>query len=159
MYLNKKKLTIGLIILLCFIAGSLIFVYKVSNPAETSEGMIYDSNAVDWDDTVTDEEVSDGIAIPGYASIYFPKGETEIQMTLPNPEENTCLFKYELYINDESEPIASTDLIEPGKAVETITLTEALSEGNYKLQIKILTYTEDFVPLNNALVKTDLTVE
>ena len=80
-------------------------------------------------------------------------------LTLYNPEKNTCLFRFELYLEDQEEMIASTGLIEPGKAVQEITLAHALPAGNYTLNIKVDTYTADTqMPLNNALVQAELCV-
>lgn len=131
-----------------------------NKPLTESGGLILDEDAQPYDpsaDLVADNV--NGIAIPGYGDIYFPADETTVQLTLYNPEKNNCLFRFELYIDDNTEPIASTDLIEAGKAVESITLSHPLQAGEYTLGIKVLPYTvENYTALNNALVRAKLYV-
>ena len=80
-------------------------------------------------------------------------------MTLYNPAQNACLFQFALYLEGEEEPIASTGLIQPGKAVQEITLARPLAPGDYTLNIQVNTYTSDMqTALNNAFVKAELRV-
>lgn len=159
--MNKKKISkLLLVMALALLLIVLIGVgYGYLNREKTQGGMILDENAEQYDPEASLETDGNGIAIPGYGVIYFPENETDVQITLYNPEQNTCLFQFELYIDDESQPIASTDLVEPGKAVSEVTLSRALEAGTYTLSIKVLTYAVDtFAPLNNAMVRTQLSV-
>ena len=119
-----------------------------------------DKNASEWDGSSLENLNSQqGIKIPGYGTIYFPADETDVSITLYNPEDNECYFQFELYIDGESEPVASTGAVEPGSAVTEVTLSRPLEAGTYQLDIKINTYTLDgLTPLNDAVVSTDLTV-
>lgn len=159
---KKKKIWIvisAIVLVLLILAG--VFLFRgCQNQESGSGGMIFDPNAEPYDPSsdIAADHVS-GIAIPGYGNIYFPSDETTVQITLYNPEKNDCLFRFELYIDDENEPIASTELIEPGKAVQTVTLSRPLTKGEYSLNIKVLPYTkDDLTPLNNALVYAKLYV-
>lgn len=161
--MNKRKVLGGLafivLILLFVTLGGLIYSCRTDDASQESGGMILDDSAKPYDPAEAMATDSSGIAIPGYSTVYFPENETSVQMTLYNPEQNTCLFKFELYIDEESEPIASTDLIEAGKAVENITLSRPLAAGEYDLYIKVLPYTTDtYTALNNALVRAELCV-
>lgn len=155
-------------IVLCIIAVALLLISIVGivhscqnwGTTQASGGMILDYNAEPY--VPSDSLVSDsakGIDIPGYGDVYFEAEETTVQLTLYNPAQNNCLFRFELYIDDNTEPIASTNLIESGKAVHTVTLSKPLQEGEYTLNIKVMTYTvEDHTALNNALVRAKLHV-
>lgn len=161
--MKKKKITaIASIFAIILLAIAIIGLFHSCDDEnlQANGGMILDSAAESYDpkvDITTNSD--DGIAIPGYGTIYFPENETDIQITLYNPKKNTCLFKFELYIDDEATPIATTDLVEPGKAVQNVKLERPLKIGEYKLNIKVLTYAADtYTPLNNALVYADLYV-
>ena len=101
-----------------------------------------------------------GIKIPGYGEITVPAGETTWKITLANPEENTCYFKYTVTIDDSENPIYESDLIEPGKAVREFDVTEPLEAGDYEIHLNISTYAmdEELTPLNGAVVKAVLHV-
>ena len=81
-------------------------------------------------------------------------------ITLANPEENTCYFKYTVTIDDSETPIYESDLIEPGKAVREFEVTEPLEAGDYEIHLNISTYAmdEELTPLNGAVVKAVLHV-
>lgn len=161
--MKKRKTVLLSILALILVLVSIIgLVHSCQNnkPSTESGGLILDENAYPYDPSanlVADN--ANGIAIPGYGDIYFPADETTVQITLYNPEKNNCLFRFELYIDDNTEPIASTDLIEAGKAVDSITLSHPLRAGEYTLNIKVLPYTvESHTALNNALVRAKLYV-
>lgn len=162
---QKRRIVLSILALIA-VAALLIAVIGLVHSCQNSEetplggGLILDLDAEPYEpsaDLSTDG--SNGIAIPGYGDVYFPAGKKDVQITLYNPEQNDCLFRFELYIDDRTEPIAATDLIEAGKAVQTVTLSESLDAGEYTLAIKVLPYTvEEHVPLNNALVRAKLYV-
>lgn len=159
---KKKQILTAAVIVLLLCIGVSVFVLLLKNhsTAPVQGGFTLDTNAQDYTPSVQlPSSGKEGIAIPGYSTVYFPEGETTVPLTLYNPEKNTCLFRFELYLEDQEETIASTGLIEPGKAVQEITLAHALPAGNYTLNIKVDTYTADTqMPLNNALVKAALCV-
>ena len=159
---KKKQILIAAAIVLLLCVGVSVFVLLLKNhsAAPVQDGFTLDANAHDYTPSVElPSSEKEGIAIPGYSTVYFPEGETTVPLTLYNPEKNACLFRFELYLEDQEEMIASTGLIEPGKAVQEITLARALPAGNYTLNIKVDTYTADTqMPLNNALVKAALCV-
>lgn len=158
--MSKRKIAICSSVLIVIAILIIILLMRGCNASDSQAGgMTYDENAHDYTVSLPVADTN-GIAIPGYSTVYFPSGEKNVPMTLYNPDKNTCLFQFELYINDETEPIAETGLIEPGKAVESVVLSRALKSGNYKLKIKVNTYTDDgqLTPLNNALVSAELCV-
>ena len=120
-----------------------------------------EEGAEDWDGEMKDmSEGQTGIKIPGYGEITVPTGETTWKITLANPEENTCYFKYTVTIDDSETPIYESDLIEPGKAVREFEVTEPLEAGDYEIHLNISTYAmdEELTPLNGAVVKAVLHV-
>ena len=80
-------------------------------------------------------------------------------MTLYNPEENDCYFVFSLYLDEETEPLYTSDYVQPGMAIQEVTLSRGLEAGEYALYIKMETYDpETQTAGNGASVKTALTV-
>ena len=137
----------------------LTFGTRRENP--DGKGIVLEEGAEDWDGEMKDmSEGQTGIKIPGYGEITVPTGETTWKITLANPEENTCYFKYTVTIDDSETPIYESDLIEPGKAVREFEVTEPLEAGDYEIHLNISTYAmdEELTPLNGAVVKAVLHV-
>ena len=154
---NKRAVILSIIALVLIGAGYfwLDGIVKETN----QQGVVFDDNAKEYTPVDLVNNSEEGIAIPGYSTICFPEGEKRVEITLYNPEKNNCLFGFELYIDGKENPIATTGLVEPGKAVQNVELNEPLQAGNYKLKIKVNTYTIDTKSkLNNAIVYTDLQV-
>ena len=161
---NRKKrqwiiLAAVLVILAAAVGLFLTFGTRRENP--DGKGIVLEEGAEDWDGEMKDmSEGQTGIKIPGYGEITVPAGETTWKITLANPEENTCYFKYTVTIDDSETPIYESDLIEPGKAVREIEVTEPLEAGDYEIHLNISTYAmdEELTPLNGAVVKAVLHV-
>ena len=104
---------------------------------------------------------SDGIAIPGYSTIYLDAGSTEAEVNLTNPEENNVYFEISFYLPETDETIYTSKLIEPGQSLYNIDLDKALDEGEYDLTVKYATYAmdENYTPMNGAEVNCKLVVE
>ena len=161
--MKERKAALLPILALIFIlmsAISLVHIYQNHTLSPESGGLVFDRNAQPYDPSAGfDADGANGIAIPGYGNVYFPADETRVQLVLYNPEKNNCLFRFELYIDDDTKPIAATGLIEAGKAVESVTLSRPLKTGEYTLNIKVFPYTvENHTALNNALVRSKLYV-
>ena len=161
---NRKKrqwiiLAAVLVILAAAVGLFLAFEFGKNNP--DGKGIVLEEGAEDWDGEMKDmSEGQTGIKIPGYGEITVPAGETTWKITLANPEENTCYFKYTVTIDDSETPIYESDLIEPGKAVREFEVTEPLEAGDYEIHLNISTYAmdEELTPLNGAVVKAVLHV-
>lgn len=118
-----------------------------------------DADATAWDDSAVAVSAGEGIRIPGYGTVYFPKNSTEVQLTLYNPKENNCYFIFELCLEGEEQPLYTSGYVEPGKAITQFSLNEGLDAGTYSLYIKIRPYDmQTQMLLNNAVVKTQLIV-
>lgn len=164
--ITKKQLIIIIIIILLLIAAGVFIGLNWSKwfenkDAETTGGsqMEIDSDAGDWNG----EELADaggaaeGIKIPGYPSITIAKDSKDVTVALLNPEGNPCYFVFELVLKDTDETLYTSKLVPPGQAITNITLSRALSEGEYNATIKISTYSlEDQSPMNGANVETVL---
>ena len=142
-------------------AAGLFLAFGISRDTPDGKGIVLDEGAEDWDGEMKDmSEGQTGIKIPGYGEITVPAGETTWKITLANPEENTCYFRYTVTIDDSETPIYESDLIEPGKAVREFEVTEPLEAGDYEIHLNISTYAmdEELTPLNGAVVKAVLHV-
>lgn len=71
------------------------------------------------------EKLTDTIAIPGFAQLNLKAGTCEQNVALSNPAQNFCYFKISLLLEDGTV-IWVSELIEPGKQSEAITLLQSL---------------------------------
>ena len=160
---TKKSSKIIVILAVCaaVIVAALASVYVIRNnqQAASAKGRVVADNTSEWDGSLQDNsEGQQGIKIPGYGDITMQADTNTWQMSLVNPEGNTCYFKYSLEIADTDEILYESDLIEPGKAITEFQVQKTLEQGDYTLYINVNTYTMDdsLSPLNGAQVKTTL---
>ena len=169
---RHPKIVIAAAVLLIAFGFLLAGLLLNHGPAQegSSPNAVVDANAEDWDGNLDDNAVgkgnpdADSIAIPGYPKIYLPAGETEVSVTLGNPEGNPCYFTYTMVLlNDEgneTETLYTSQQIPPGQAVKSITLNRGLEKGEYSAMLKISTaHLETQGAMNGANVKTTLIVE
>ena len=69
--------------------------------------------------------------IPGFSELHFKAGQTEQNMTVPNPPQNFCWFKVSLVLEDGTV-LWTSNLIAPGEESEQVVLNEPLEKGEYK---------------------------
>ncbi|OUN34337.1 hypothetical protein [Lachnoclostridium sp. An76] len=161
---NRKKrqwIILAAVLVILAAAAGLFLTFGTRRENPDGKGIVLEEGAEDWDGEMKDmSEGQTGIKIPGYGEITVPAGETTWKITLANPEENTCYFKYTVTIDDSENPIYESDLIEPGKAVREFDVTEPLEAGDYEIHLNISTYAmdEELTPLNGAVVKAVLHV-
>ena len=77
------------------------------------------------------EKLTDSIDIPGFGELHFKAGQTEQNMTVPNPPQNFCWFKVSLVLEDGTV-LWTSDLIAPGEESEQVVLNEPLEKGEYE---------------------------
>lgn len=171
--IGKKTLIIALIVLLLLFAGAVTaalnwgawfggaadgsFVFQNSN-------LEIDEDAGDWNGAQLPDKTEDkpavGIKIPGYPSITLPADQQTVNVALLNPDGNPCYFTFELVLKDSGETLYTSKLVPPGKAITEITMSRALSAGEYNATIKITTTSlEDGSAMNGANVETVLIVK
>ena len=161
---NRKKrqwIILAAVLVILAAAAGLFLTFGTRRENPDGKGIVLEEGAEDWDGEMKDmSEGQTGIKIPRYGEITVPTGETTWKITLANPEENTCYFKYTVTIDDSETPIYESDLIEPGKAVREFEVTEPLEAGDYEIHLNISTYAmdEELTPLNGAVVKAVLHV-
>ncbi len=161
---NRKKrqwIILAAVLVILAAAAGLFLTFGTRRENPDGKGIVLEEGAEDWDGEMKDmSEGQTGIKIPGYGEITVPTGETTWKITLANPEENTCYFKYTVTIDDSETPLYESDLIEPGKAVREFEVTEPLEAGDYEIHLNISTYAmdEELTPLNGAVVKAVLHV-
>ena len=171
--ISKKTLSLSLIVLLLLIVGVVAlalnwnhwFGSAPNGPSSSQAGNLdIDENAGDWNGQQLPDKTEDkpavGIKIPGYPSITLPKNQKTVNVALLNPEGNPCYFTFELVLKDTNETLYTSKLVPPGKAITEITMTKALSAGEYDAIIKITTTSlADGSAMNGANVETVLIVK
>lgn len=153
----KKKKKIVLIILLIFCMAIIIFLVGRS---KTKTLLPTDGNAVSWhgkQDLKKKTTQENKIAIPGFSSLVFNAGTLEQKVNFFNPEQNTCLFKMSLYIDDTL--FWESGYVAPGNGYYDIELLDTLTAGEYNGSLLVRCFKEDGSKLNSANVEFNLTVE
>lgn len=157
--MSRKQNYISIVTIIILTAVLTLLLSKALSGDLMNPRMQIDPSSEDWEPDRMPENAGQ-IQIPGYETIAFCADETAQEITLYNPKENSCLFRFTLSIEGEEEtPIYESDLVEPGSAIQRITLNRPLSEGDYRLNIHIDTYdiTTD-QPLNSAVSSAELSV-
>lgn len=111
--------------------------------------------------TPTVEKNPDSIAVPGYELLELRADSKQQSLCLPNPKQNMCYFQISLYLEDGTL-LWQSDLIEPGKTSNPMTLTNALDKGTYSnaiLRYSCYRMDDDLTPLNGAETKLTLRVK
>lgn len=75
-------------------------------------------------------KTTDQIQIPGFDKLIFKSGTRSQEVTLSNPDGNTCFFVITLSLPDGSEFYRSA-MIKPGEKIERIDLTKDIAAGTY----------------------------
>lgn len=160
-YENKKsekqlyKIVILILVTLLVISGIVIAVLLNKNPKQPSGE---ENNSSIASSEV--EKLTDSIAIPGFGQLTFKAGKCEQEVALSNPAENFCYFRISLILEDGTV-IWVSDLVEPGKQSEPITLLQPLDAGTYEnvtVHYACFTMDETLTELNSGEIKITLNV-
>ena len=123
-------------------------------------GFTLDENAKDYTGINPEDRGGEvvGTKIPGYGTVRLPSGTTDVKMVLLNPEGNQCYFIFELVVDGET--YFKSNLVEPSKCIEDLTLTKPLKKGEYTAILKISCYSldESYTTMNGANVEFELIV-
>lgn len=161
---KSKKILLFAILLLIVAAAGIVAAYKFgqNTSAQNTNGIAIEENVSDWNQDLTSlsDKQDSGIKIPGYGELSVGAGDSTWKITLANPKDNSCYFKYSITINDDETPVYESDYIEPGKAVTEFQVNKPLETGDYTIYMNISTYSMDGknTRLNGASVKADLYV-
>ncbi|BBF41347.1 hypothetical protein lbkm_0021 [Lachnospiraceae bacterium KM106-2] len=131
------------------------------NAAKNESGIA--QNTVEWKKQIVNRSGSkEGIKIPGYGEISVSEGAKEMEMALVNPKDNPCYFQFTVLISVEEKQVTlyESQLIEQGRAITVFPVENLPSAGDYKMKVKINTYSlkDRKTPLNGAQVNTVLHV-
>lgn len=122
-----------------------------------------DENAEDYTgdrDVYQGQKNTDTIDIPGFDVMNLKAGTTEQSVNLYNPEQNSCYFKMSIILEDNTL-LWESNLVEPGKAIYSLTLNQILSTGTYEnciLKYECFAMDEEQTPLNGSEIEFTLNV-
>ena len=92
---------------------------------------------------VTREVPEKSVTIPDIGDVVVAAGEVEVEMFLFNPAENIYGFIFEIVLVENDEIIYVSELVEPGKYIESVTLLKELTNGDHNAVLIINSYTSD----------------
>lgn len=107
------------------------------------------------------EKNDDKISIPGFERLDLQAHVKEQKVVLPNPAQNTCLFRISLILEDDTV-LWTSDYVKPGEVSDPIVLNRTLGAGSYpnaKLKFECFTQDTEMTPLNGAETKLTLRVK
>lgn len=139
---KKGKIFIIFCILIVLTASVILLIMSRKEKEQGRGNAVVDSNVSDWDLDSTEEQKPGDIAIPGYASMVMKAGQTTQEVDMGNPAENNCYFRITLLLEDGTS-LYQSDLIEPGKGLREIELTQPLEAGTYRAVIRYDCYSYD----------------
>lgn len=108
------------------------------------------------------------IDIPGYPSVIELNSEDKgSNIGLINPEDNPVYFEFEIVIGEKndgefkpSESLYKSNLVEPGKVINTQEFNRSLEKGTYDAQIIIKTFSlENQSEMNGANIDVQFDVK
>ena len=160
---EKKKIT-GVVITVLLIAAALLAGVAIggffSRPDAGKTPIAGSVGKYAEDQDYSELEEADSISIPGYDTFRFRAGRTYQEITLHNPQENTCYFKLSLILADGAT-LWTSDLLEPGMAFTGIELLKPMEAGTYEnVTLKYDCYSlKGQTQLNGAEIKVTVIVK
>ena len=108
-------------------------------------------------------EKAPGITIQGFTKLRIPANQTEVDVCFENPASNNAyyfMFELRLLNGEDYETLYASDFVNPGKKLESITLSRVLEVGEYEAVLVVQPYRmKDVTPTNNAELCIKLIVE
>ncbi len=160
---GNKWITVAAAFLTVVAVICCIFVFCQRRSSDVAgiadKGLVIADDASAWTQNLEDKSDGEpGIKIPGYGELTIAGDTENFHLSLVNPEDNPCYFKYTLQIGGTSDILYESDLIEPGKAITEFAVDDLPEAGDYDLFINISTYSMDdqMSSMNGAQVKTVL---
>ncbi len=100
------------------------------------------------------------IKISGFTDWYVPEGQTEnLSIKLQNPEDNPCYFSFDIILTETGETIYQSDMVPPGKSLNSISIAKPLAAGTYPAVVYITTNEiETGREMNSAKLNINITV-
>ena len=150
------QVALVVVVVLALVTGAVYLGTTLSNQNR-------EDSIVDYTGELNNESLANpgGITMPGYPTLIFAANTQKVALELPNPKGNPCYFRYTLTIVETDTQIYQSQLIEPEKTLETITLNQSLSKGTYTLRIEIDTYSlvDGTTPMNGGVQEVTLIVK
>ena len=158
---KKLLLTVIALLLLAMLTDLLLCVlmlgYKPSGDVTSSSG----GGGIGFDPDVSDERPgtvtqTQSVSVAGFSKLTMPPDADTIAIDLYNPEENFGLYylTFELRLrldNGEYETLYKSGLVGAGKHIYQITLSHAVSAGEYSGELFIQPYRmSDMSPTNTV---------
>ncbi len=150
------QVALAIIVVLALVTGA-VYLGTVLVDKNTNDPI------VDYTGDLNNGNSSDpsGITMPGYPALVFPANSKKVGLELPNPHGNPCYFRYTLTIAETDTEIYQSELLQPGKMLETLTLNRPITAGTYTLRIEIDTFslTDGTTPMNGGVQEVKLVVK
>ena len=164
--MNKRtKIILVSVLAVVLVGGGILLGMNLNKPnaSEDKPNIIGLEDAEDYTgnrDTYQGERNTDTIDIPGFDALNFKADTAEQIVNLYNPEQNTCYFKMSILLSDGTK-LWEGKLVEPGKSIHEITISEPLAVGVHEdtiLKYECFAMNEEQTPLNGAETKFTLNV-
>lgn len=154
---KKKRWLLLLLLLLALLAGLLTW-HLMQKPAQVSTIDLPTSANGDQIKKELDQKANDSQDITAYALMYVQANSKAGKWWFYNAKENTVGQQAVITLDDTKQVVYKSGLLEPGKAVENVELSEPLQPGKYKATVAIESYDLQKKLLNSSMATTALTI-
>ncbi|MCR5668416.1 MAG: hypothetical protein K6G05_05120 [Lachnospiraceae bacterium] len=155
MKIGLSKLIGGAVIVIgavAFLTAGAMLMHRSEAASEevTEENEVTDpAEVVEEDETAT--EIAESAIIPGFTVIEVEADKAEVESPFYNSEENAVTLQITLTLEDGTVIYTSEEL-QPGEELDTMTLSRALTAGDYQavLHYDVFAMDENHTELNGA---------
>ena len=91
-------------------------------------------------------------------NISFETGKSKGILFIENPEENTCLLKVKITLDEDGRVLYETGYLKPGTGIGKDHLKEQLPKGEYEATARLTAYTESHEKTGKALAGIHITI-
>ncbi len=135
-YNGRPLIAIGIIILIMIVNGML------KGDAKDVAAEKSDDPSVPIAESSFDSEEDDTLSIFGIKEIEIKEGSTLAEFYYLNPEQNADKYfiQVSIYLKENNELIYRSDLIPPGKGINSARLSRSFEEGKYPAILHVQGY-------------------
>ena len=95
--------------------------------------------------------------IPDYGRLKISADPSHIDIPMFNPEGNTCLFSFEIAMEDTGEVLYTSNLVGPGMCIEGADLRRKLEKGVYRVVVAVSAFDPESLEQADG-VRTEITI-
>lgn len=105
--------------------------------------LLPDENAVPYSGSDIDTVEYSDCLIPCYGTVSAAAADGMMQITLLNPEGNSCIFTFEIILDGSGDTLFESGQVAPGMCIEQVRSEKPLAKGDFPASVIIRAYDHD----------------